>query len=31
MTRNMAASIRQQLLNRARAEGRPFNELPPEL
>ncbi len=27
MTRNIAASVRQRLLNRARAEGRPFSEL----
>ena len=27
MTRNVAASVRQRLLNKARAEGRPFNEL----
>lgn len=27
MTPNMAASVHQRLLNRARAEGRPFNEL----
>jgi hypothetical protein len=27
MTRNMAASVRQRLLNYARAEGRPFNEV----
>ncbi len=26
MTRNIAASVRQQLLNRAKAEGRPFTE-----
>lgn len=26
--RNVPASVRQRLLNRARAEGRPFNELP---
>src|SRR5690625_5760762 len=25
--RNLSASVRQRLLNRARAEGRPFNEL----
>mgnify|MGYP007087610803 CR=1 FL=1 len=25
--RNLPASVRQRLLNRARAEGRPFNEL----
>ncbi len=27
MTRNVAASVHQRLLNRARAEGRPFNEV----
>lgn len=27
MTQNVAASVHQRLLNRARAEGRPFNEL----
>lgn len=27
MTRNIAASVRQRLLNYARAEGRPFNEV----
>jgi len=27
MTRNVAASVRQRLLNRARTEGRPFNEV----
>jgi hypothetical protein len=27
MTRNVAASVRQRLLNKARAEGRPFGEL----
>ena len=27
MTQNLAASVHQRLLNRARAEGRPFNEL----
>ena len=27
MTRDLAASVHQRLLNRARAEGRPFNEL----
>lgn len=27
MTRNIAASVRQRLLNHARAEGRPFNEV----
>lgn len=27
MTRNVAASVHQRLLNRAHAEGRPFNEL----
>ena len=27
MTRNVPASIHQRLLNQARAEGRPFNEL----
>ena len=27
MTRNVAASVRQRLLNKARAEGRPFIEL----
>ena len=27
MTRNVAASVRQRLLNKARAEGRPFSEL----
>jgi hypothetical protein len=27
MTRNVAASIRQHLLNKARAENRPFGEL----
>jgi hypothetical protein len=27
MTRNVAASVRQRLLNHARAEGRPFNEV----
>jgi hypothetical protein len=27
MTRNVAASVRQRLLNYARAEGRPFNEV----
>lgn len=27
MTKNVAASVHQRLLNRARAEGRPFNEL----
>ena len=27
MTRNVAASVHQRLLNRARAEERPFNEL----
>ena len=27
MTRNVAASVRQRLLNYARAGGRPFNEV----
>lgn len=27
MTRNVAASVHQRLLNHARAEGRPFNEV----
>ncbi len=27
MTHNVAALVHQRLLNRARAEGRPFNEL----
>ena len=27
MTRNVAASVHQRLLNRARAQGRPFDEL----
>lgn len=27
MTRNVAASVHQRLLNRARAEARPFDEL----
>ena len=27
MTQNLVASVHQRLLNRARAEGRPFNEL----
>ncbi len=27
MTRNVAASVHQRLLNRARSEGRPFDEL----
>ena len=27
MTRNVAASVRQRLLNHARAERRPFNEV----
>ena len=27
MTRNIAASVHQRLLNHARAEGRPFNEV----
>ena len=27
MSRDVAASVRQRLLNRARAEGRPFNQV----
>ena len=27
MTKNLAASVRQRLLNRAKKEGKPFNQL----